>query len=244
MSLKVCFCDDNIEIAKTLKTKFEKIMEKEGVKGCLVDIYDNAQDMIVENTFLQYDAVFMDIEMPGIDGYQAVKLFRTRFPNQEIIFVSSHDSMVFYTGDVKPLAFVRKSKLDIDLPRAVKSLLVSLERRNESIEMVSKEGFLFCVPLRNIIYFDANGHNICVHFIEDKETTKKIKGTLGKLEDFFSDKGFIRVHKSYLVNYRYIAEVGRTEIMLEKTLEKIPMSKHRTEDVKIRFADFCRRFGI
>lgn len=188
MSLKVCFCDDNIEIAKTLKTKFEKLMEKEGVKGCLVDIYDNAKDMIVENTFLQYDAVFMDIEMPGIDGYQAVKLFRTHFPNQEIIFVSSHDNMVFYTGGVKPLAFVRKSKLDIDLPRAVKSLLVSLERRTESIEMVSKEGFLFCVPLRNIIYFDAIGHNICVHFIEDKETTKKIKGTLGKLEDFFQIK--------------------------------------------------------
>ena len=243
MKLKVCFCDDNPEILGNLKARFEKLALEAGIDEYVVDVFVSAQDMIVENTYLQYDAVFMDIEMPGIDGYQAVKLFRQRFPKQEVIFVSSHDNMVFYTGDVKPLAFVRKSKLDVDLPRAFKSLLVSLERKNESIGMISKEGALFHVPLRDLIYFDALGHNICVHFMEDNETIKKIKGTLGKLEDTISDKGFIRVHKSYLVNYRYISEIGRTEITLEKTLEKIPMSKHRTENVKICFADFCRRFG-
>ena len=86
MSIKVCFCDDNPEILKILKIRFEKLASEAGIDEYVVDVFDNAQDMIVENTYLQYDAVFMDIEMPGIDGYQAVKLFRMRFPKQESLY--------------------------------------------------------------------------------------------------------------------------------------------------------------
>lgn len=84
MSIKVCFCDDNPEILKNLKIRFEKLASEAGIDEYVVDVFDNAQNMIVENTYLQYDAVFMDIEMPGIDGYKAVKLFRQRFPIQDI----------------------------------------------------------------------------------------------------------------------------------------------------------------
>ena len=67
MSIKVCFCDDNPEILKNLKIRFEKLASEAGIDEYVVDVFDNAQDMIVENTYLQYDAVFMDTSDMSIE---------------------------------------------------------------------------------------------------------------------------------------------------------------------------------
>ena len=68
------------------------------------------------------------------------------------------------------------------------------------------------VRLGSIMYAECSGHTIIVHMRD--QTSLQIYGTLKSLEEGWDGHGFLRVHKNYLVNVRYIMEVGNRTIRL------------------------------
>ena len=81
----------------------------------------------------RFDVIFMDIDIPGIRGDDAARIFRSIRPEQEIVFVSSHDEYAYDVFDIKPIAFVRKNRIDEDFPRAMDNLLKEIRRKKMNI---------------------------------------------------------------------------------------------------------------
>ena len=65
---------------------------------------------MIEQHF-HYDCIFLDIEMPGIDGLSLCRRIREVSPDALVVFISNKESLVFQTFEVQPFRFIRKSEL-------------------------------------------------------------------------------------------------------------------------------------
>lgn len=154
-----------------------------------------------------FDLLFLDIEMPGTDGFQLAKQFHMLNPGTGIIFVSAHESLVFDSQEYSPIWFVRKKELERDSFLALRKYLETV---------LPEEGFYTAgsniCRFRDILYVESMGHMLIF-----KKTNGQLfeqYGSLKATETALSGRGFLRTHKSYLVNQRYIEEIGRRDIWL------------------------------
>ena len=84
------------------------------------------------------------------------------------------------------------------------------------------------VKVKDIIFMECNLHEITVKAVSEDFN---IYGSLKKLEIEFTQFGFIRIHKNYLVNRRYIFSVDSKNVILTNKLS-LPLSKMRRQNVK------------
>lgn len=68
--------------------------------------------------------------------------------------------------------------------------------------------------------------------------------TMNELERQFTEKGFIRVHRSYLVNYAWILQIKGDQVYLKNCQDKIPLSRGRSEEVKLQYQRLIREEGV
>lgn len=82
-------------------------------------------------------------------------------------------------------------------------------------------------PLQDIQYIDVYRHEIYVH-----TKTKKImiRSTMDVLTELLKDKGFIRIHRSYLANRQYISHIEGNDIVMDNG-ESLPLSRHKRQRV-------------
>ena len=63
-------------------------------------------------------------------------------------------------------------------------------------------------------------------------------------KDSLQEKGFIRVHRSYLVNYAWILQIKGDQVYLKNCQDKIPLSRGRSEKVKLQYQRLIREEGV
>ena len=93
------------------------------------------------------------------------------------------------------------------------------------------------VSLRDILYIESRRHEIWVHCRTEVFITDQ---TLSYWEEELKKAGFIRVHKSFLVNLYHVRRLGRESVGLDSG-DELLVSRYRYPEVKIRFEDYLRR---
>ena len=83
------------------------------------------------------------------------------------------------------------------------------------------------------------GHQVTTFF---DETEERVSGTLNEYEERLKDVGFIRVHKSYLVNFRFIESIGKTTVTLTDG-STLALSRNRVAETKKKLLVFSRNIG-
>lgn len=232
-------CEDEKDIAsyieKTLANEFGKYnIQVE------FDIFNNGNKLLeMIDQHYHFDMVFMDIEMPEIDGISICRQIRKANEDSLVVFISNKDELVFSTFEVQPFRFVRKSHYDNILPDLVTALLAELERRNPTniqiVEPRSKDIFSF--DINKIKYVEAQGKNCTIH---STTNTTDIKISLSDIEALLDKYEFIKPHRSYLVNYKFISSIKKANIELTDG-ELIPISRNRIDAVKHEFILYTNR---
>lgn len=100
-----------------------------------------------------FDLVMLDIEMPGMNGFQLAKRIGMERGTPCLIFVSAHESFVFDAQAFMPLWFVRKSMLGRDMYKALQKY-VELTVFKKACCML-KGGPVY---IRDIMYIECSGH--------------------------------------------------------------------------------------
>lgn len=103
---------------------------------------------------------------------------------------------------------------------------------------VKSHGETILLPLDNIRYIESNHNYQCFHRTESKEIVE-VRKLISELEEELSPYGFIRVHKGFLVNYRYIYKFSAKYLTL-KDQTKIPLSRQNHEEVIGKYRDLTK----
>ncbi len=234
-------CDDeraDLErVEESLRRNLEKSMEKDKLKWeAECRLFQDGEALYEACQKEEYDLLFLDIEMPGVDGFQLAKRIAMGKRKCDIIFVSGYESLVFDSWQYSPLWFVRKGMLERDMRLA-------LQKYAERVLAEENCGLFRGVEaaVSDIVYIESRGHLLYVKRRNGKSFEQY--GSLKAFEEELTPHHFLRIHKSYLVNQRYIEEIGKREVLLtdgtalemgrdrRKTLQE---AMHRYEN------DLCR----
>ncbi len=232
-------CEDEPEISryieKTLVSEFEKV----GVQ-VLFEVFHNGNrllDMIDKH--YHFDILFMDIEMPEIDGISICRKIRKVNSETLVVFISNKEELVFSSFEVQPFRFIRKSHYDSLLPSLVTSIQAEMTRRHPNIVQIKEPGSkdLFSFDISQIIYVEALGKN-CRIVTTTGQTTIKTK--LMEIETQLTEYDFLKPHRSYLVNYKYISTVRKSDLELTDH-SVVPISRGHVDEIKKNFLKYTTR---
>lgn len=232
--MRIAICDDNADFADNLR---ELIGKKLGITGAetSIDTYHGGADFPADSS--GYDAVFLDIDMPAVNGFEIAEKIN-RVGETLIVFVTMHDELVYSSIKFRPFRFIRKSHLAGELPEVLDALERAVRKRfaGQKFEFQTKTGTVF-LDVGSIEYIEIYGHwlFVCV----DGGGELECYGSLSQLEELLTPFDFIRTHKSYLVNCKYIYAIEKGQVILDDKT-KIPLSRYRAEEIREKFRNYIR----
>lgn len=242
--IRIAMCDDETMFLQTYQKKVSELFQEHNV-DCKIDTYTDARRFLEDCEKTSYDLIFLDIDMPGLPGIQLASKFRDKGLDTTLVFVSSHDDFVFETFRYNAYRFVRKNKLISDTQEMISSFCAALKTKSVIVRLDSDQQRTLEQKVSDIAYFYSIRHDI--YFVNAQKESVRLAMhtyTMNELEKQFTEKGFIRVHKSYLVNYTWILQIKGDWVYLKANHDKIPLSRGRSEEVKLQYRRLMREEGV
>lgn len=224
---KIAIVEDQPEAAEKLKGFLERFASENG-EVFDITLFGDASDFL-EDYRRTYDMVFMDIELPGIDGMEAARRLRAVDRGITLIFVTNMARYAVKGYEVDAADYLVKPIHYGDFERKLKRVVGRHRESADAILVVRQSGCLRLL-LREIRYIEVRGHKLIFH-TEKEEITGS--GTLLETEEKLKGKGFLRCNKGYLVNQRHIIAVqgyrlimtGNDELQISRPRKKTFMSE-------------------
>ncbi|MCI8889258.1 MAG: response regulator transcription factor [Hungatella sp.] len=216
--IKIAVCDNEPVMCETLK---EMVSSKLGQWGEAFRItsYIHGASLLVSP--LDFDLIFLDIQMPGLDGMELARRLREKEFGGILIFVTVLKECMEDAFEVEAMDYLCKPVDKDRLERALKRSLKRLGDRQQRYLVVKTMSWCRKVNLRDIYYCEVMNRKIFLH------TRSGILEYYGKMKDLErqTEPFFIRCHRSFLVNPDYVWEYGEGQVIL-KNEERVPVSKH------------------
>lgn len=236
MKIHIALCDDNEKALPIISGAVESAFKEQGIKTEL-DIFSRGEELLEAMEGKEYPLVLLDIDMPGMDGIQVGQQIRSKNYSTQIVYVSECEERVFESFMVQPLGFVRKSNFLNDIAAVVQLYMKKYGEtvNRQTVELATRNGVVM-LYYQKIRYIESCRNYQLVNLFGEKEQVE-IKMTMEKLEALLEPLGFIRIHKGYLVNYRYIQRINSEQIMLQDGTQ-LPIGRSKVAEVKSRYLSF------
>lgn len=238
--VRIAICDDEETVLDIMLSAIRSAFAKRGVQ-LEIETFLSVEPLRRSMLLRAFDLLFLDIEIPSIDGIEFATQLRKDRNETEIIFVSGREDRVFDTFKVRPFDFIRKSNFLHDLGRVIDSYLDKLAGGKSDLMTVHGKNGYMNIPVLSIMWIEGRGKMQSIH-MDDKRDEINIYSSMEKLSSEFSEKGFLRIHKGILVNYRYISRIFASEIELTDGT-RLPISRRKAAEMKTRYFDLLRRDG-
>ena len=242
--IKIAICDDE----KPIRDYIEKCV-REVNPSAFVSQYADASDMV--SASFDADILFLDIQMPGMDGMKAARILRTMGNKTIIVFVTAVEEYVFEAFDVGAVQYIVKPfdrnkltetiKKALDLAKEKNDINAALLHANGPEEAkrsitIKSGGVNRRVILSEIEYAEVLEHRIILH-MNDKERIEYY-GKMSDLEKITGDD-FFRVHRAYLINLSYVKSYDAK--MVNISGDSIPVARGKYPELVKAYLSYNTR---
>lgn len=184
--------------------------------------------------------VFLDIDMPGMNGLEAARTLADLYSDIIVIFATAYpnyalDAFEVYSFDyiLKPFDEERIRKTLTKLSSTLKGQMLAATSRTEAIP-VQSQGRTYLLNPDEILYIESSRTNVLI-----KTTHRELllKGNLADWAQRLQQFGIIPSHRSYLVNVNKVREIKRSGYTFNIKLysgENIPLSRNCAQQFKNR----------
>lgn len=221
--MRLAVCDDEeyiiIEMKKLLKLFINNKIE--------VDFFDSGEALLKSyQRGEQYDVVFLDVQMNGINGIETAEIIRQTDKRVLIIFMTNLLEYAVKGYSVRAFDYIIKPITYEKLDLLIHSVTNELEEVTKRFYLVECNGEKKPILMADIIYMESHGRKLYVitaksvseHYASISEESQRLK-----------DYGFVRVNKSFIVNLRHIVRMEHRDIELSNgILLEISHSRYRS----------------
>jgi two-component system response regulator LytT len=234
--IRVIICDDNKSILDLYSTMLGDTAKAAKIDAKIICMESGEQLLFnLSDEPNSVDIIYLDILMARMNGIETARKLREIGCMAELIFLTSSSEYVFQGFDSNPFYYIVKDEMptkkfkDIFL-RAVASARLRAER----FITISFGGNTMKLALDKIRYFEVQNRLVTVHTLDNDIS---YYSTLEEIEGMLGGKGFVRIHRSYLVNCYYIQRLTRTQVFLAQGTE-LPVSAKYAGSVQKMFSDY------
>lgn len=225
--MKTIICDDDVKSAELCKEMVSALSVKHGIDNSILVFESGKQFLFKENNLTGIDLVYMDEHMPGMTGMETARELRERGVSADIVFYTVDPGRAIEAYDVEALHYILKEKTpDAKFERIFLKAAERTERRHSEMMTLSCAGEHRNIDIRLIRYFEVVNRIVTVVYDTQTGGTDKFEfySPLNRIEEILYGKGFLRIHRSYLVRKACIASASRFEVSLA-TGEVLPIGR-------------------
>jgi two-component system, LytTR family, response regulator len=192
------------------------------------------------------DLVFLDIDMPNMNGLTLTKELKNKYPEISVVFVTGHTDYALYGYELYPLDFLIKPINPLRLEQCLThfrkihtnpKVSGSVERNTSGKKIsVRSSGSICFINVKDINFIEKRIRKCVINTGDNKEI--ECNHTLSELEKMLGRHGFIRPHQSFLIPLDKISEIKPDEFMksyvieIENVKDEIRVSKNRYKELK------------
>lgn len=232
--LKAAVCDDEKIFHKEISVLLRKYMKAKNIE-IFTDFYENGEDLL--NSKWEYDIVFLDYQMDGINGIETGEKLRESNSDSVIIFISAYPAAALDAYEVKTFRFLVKPIDETKLFKALDDYLKSIDYDN--LLMLNTHEEHYKIKLSEIIYLEGDGKYTTVR---TKKQSLRIHLNLKQLEIRLPQSKFIRCSKSFVVGFSHISNHNSSEIIFDNG-EKAIIGGHYAAKFKTEFQNYIMRYN-
>lgn len=239
--LKIAVCDDEPRALTIVSSSIGTVFSEAGMDVSL-ETFLGPEALLEALSTRSFQLVFLDISMPKMDGITLGKTIQKLGSGTSIVFVSNQTDRMFDTFAAEPFGFVRKNHFMGDLNQIVTRYLEKLKIKDQGDLVRFQDGRnTVSIDASRVTYIECIRNTQELHF-EDPETQRKIYSRMETLEEALKPYGFLRIHKGYLVNSRFITSFGVKSLTLSGGAE-LPIGRSYYHDAKIEYLDYVTQSG-
>ena len=243
--MKLAICDDEKRIRDIIAESVKEVSEK-----IEIEFYADAKGIL--SASFDSDILFLDIQMPGIDGMGAAKMLRSSGKKTVIVFVTALEDQVFNAFDVGAFNYIvkpfTKAKIIEVFKKAVKQAedqrlvetAISEQKEAGRTITVKSGGTNTRVILSEVQYAEIYDRRIILHM----ESSDDIEyyGRISDLENI-AGKDFFRVHRAYLVNLGAVKSYDSKYVHMSDA--DIPVARGKYQELIRAYMSYhTRREGL
>ncbi|MEL4860940.1 LytTR family DNA-binding domain-containing protein [Pseudoflavonifractor phocaeensis] len=230
MSVRIAVCEDCARDAEVLRGQMERYCREYGLPPFAVDVFSTGSAFSERCVPGVYDLVFMDIYLEHEDGMRVVRELRRLDQDCPIVFFTRSADHMLEAFEVNAAHYLTKPLAYPKLAQALDRCLRLCEKRSKFI-LLRTERALRRVLLSEIVFAEVFGNISVVHLKrEDIHVRMTLKDLEREIEQAGGGAGFLRCHRSVLVNMDHITAL-RDSVFLMDTGLPVPISKYSRKQV-------------
>lgn len=230
--INIAICDDEVPITGRLEIILQEIASKNFVQIEEEVFWDGRKLAEAIEEGGSFDIVFLDIEMDREDGITVAHRIREIDKNVLIVYVTSHESYMQESFEVRPFRFLVKPVERKQLERCFLEAYEEISS-NDSYFRYSYQRLKHKLLIRDIVYFESNRRKI---YVVTEKGRFELYGKLNEIEESLksSKASFLRVHQSFLVNYRHVEGLGYDFVVMDNG-RRISVSEDRRKQISEQY---------
>ena len=207
--IRVAIVEDEAAVREQLAGYVQRCTRQYGTLFEVTMFTDGLE--ILEEYRPVYDIIFLDVEMPQLDGMETARRIRAMDSEVQLIFITNMAQYAIRGYSVGALDYVLKPVPYFAFSQQLLKAVSRLEKRAKRYLTVPVEGGLRRLDTASIYYLESEGHR--VHFYTD-EGDFSAPGALKTFEEKLADCPFARCNSGYLVNLAQVRELRQSTVQV------------------------------
>lgn len=220
--IKIAVIEDEQEIQESIHSFINQYMAENSLSY-------QAKTFLSAESFLfspvnEYDIIFMDINLPGLNGFETCLKLREKNVTSIIIFVTSLAQYAIKGYEVNAFDFIVKPLNYYSFALKLRRAINEIKRNIIDTLVIKNKTQLNVININDIYYVEVTSHTVTYH---TKNGEFKSTGTMRQIEEKLSPFHFALCNQCYLVNLRYITsiegsslKVGPYELIISRPRRK------------------------
>ena len=224
--MRIAVCDDEEKFRVQARDLIDKIA---GSMDVVVDAYSDGRKLLEAFDKRPYDLLFLDIEMPMMDGITLAKKLRERSDNIYIVFLTGHVEYALEGYEVNALRYLTKPVQEDKLREVLRFVMDKSVSKRQLI--IKEDGEELLINVTDIIYMEAQNQYVMIYTMEGEHL---VRYNIGDFEVELEKDGFFRCHRGYLVSLSKVKKLQKSEVVMESLDGEInlPVSRSNIKPLK------------
>lgn len=197
--------------------------------------FQSATELLASLEKTDYDVLLLDVLMPGVNGVQAAREIREHNSRTEIVFLTSSPEYAVESYSVRAHYNLLKPASEEKLFPILDRLLDEFKKPEDALR-IKTQSSVFSLPYGKIECIEISAKKL--YFYLTDGSTREVPGSLSEFEQALLKRpGFIKVHRSYLVNLQWVQELRQGELVTASG-RCVPVSRTAYSQVRTAYTQF------